>query len=174
MKFAAAVLVSLPAGSPKSSPVFPHRARQQSDERISRRHSSLHGLSHRSERDRVDLAAASDRNRKSTSGRRQRSPITSSTTPTIPRRCSSPVEPTHHPAYSVAATDPLPKNVSVSSGIVRYTLSNASSGFHPTHTTGVVGFMPAQMTDETHLKAETFFTLSPPTVFTSNARTFSR
>ncbi len=73
--------------------------------------------------------------------------------------------------FAVADDDPLPRDVTVASGVVRYGLSRTHTG------AGSGGGAPqlwmlVQMTDDTHLRQEIFFTL--PTAFGSNVRTFAR
>ncbi len=75
--------------------------------------------------------------------------------------------------YSIAATDPLPRDVSVASGKVRYALTNSNSGT-PHGNVGTSAYMLVQMIDDTHVKEEIFSPSSPPTDFTSSARTYSR
>lgn len=78
--------------------------------------------------------------------------------------------------FSIADTDPLPRDVSPASGIVRYTLKRAITG-RPRFTlaeTGIVGYMLVQMTDDMRLRMEMFRAGTPPTEFTTSVGVYSR
>ena len=75
--------------------------------------------------------------------------------------------------FSVAATDPLPRDVSVASGKVLYTLRRGITGLRRPNP-AILGFMLVQMIDDSRVTEEMFAPSSPPTDFTGNARTFSR
>ena len=76
--------------------------------------------------------------------------------------------------FGIAAGDPLPRDVSPRSGRVLYTLSRAITGPPKPGTGGVVGYMLVEMTDDTHIRMQTFPGATPPTDFTSSAGTYSR
>lgn len=75
--------------------------------------------------------------------------------------------------YSVGAGDPAPADVSVGSGKVRYALTVSNSGT-PHGNAGTDYYLLVQMVDDTHIKAERFPPVPPPSDFTAAARTFSR
>lgn len=78
--------------------------------------------------------------------------------------------------FSIAAGDPLPREVSPSSGIVRYTLKRAITG-RPRFTfadSGVIGYMLVQMTDDMRIRMEMFPAGTPPTEFTSGVGVYTR
>jgi hypothetical protein len=76
--------------------------------------------------------------------------------------------------YAIGASDPLPADVSPRSGRVRYALSIAITGPPRPGTPTIAGYMLAEMIDDTHVKVETFQTVTAPADFTSAALTYSR
>lgn len=76
--------------------------------------------------------------------------------------------------FGIAADDPLPADVSPRSGRVRYTLSRAVTGPTKPGTGGLAGYLLVEMTDDTHLRMETFQTNTAPSDFTGSAITLSR
>ncbi len=76
--------------------------------------------------------------------------------------------------FSIAATDPLPRDVSVASGMVRYTLA-AWGETGPGVRTGVpTAQMLVQMLDDQRIRVELFAVSPAATSFTSGAREFVR
>lgn len=78
--------------------------------------------------------------------------------------------------FSIAASDPLPRDVTPASGLVRYTLKRAITG-RPRFTfadSGVIAYMLVQMTDDSRLRMEMFPAANPPTEFTSGAGVYTR
>lgn len=75
--------------------------------------------------------------------------------------------------YAIAATDPLPRDVSVASGKVLYTLTRSISGPNA-NTSGIAGRMLVQMIDDTHIREELFASSASAADFTGTARTFAR
>lgn len=73
--------------------------------------------------------------------------------------------------YEIAATDPLPRDVSVASGKVLYTLARTHGGPNPPHDSIAV-FLLVQLTDDTHMRSEVFS--ARPSDFSSAARTWVR
>ncbi len=75
--------------------------------------------------------------------------------------------------YAIATTDPLPRDVSVASGLVRYTL--AASHMGPGARTGsTVARMLVQLLDERSIRSELFAATESAAAFTSAARVFVR
>ncbi len=73
--------------------------------------------------------------------------------------------------YGIAGADPLPRDVSVASGLVRYTLSGASAQV----VTGVpTARMLVQMLDDQRIRVEMFDLSANAAAFTDNARVFVR
>ena len=72
--------------------------------------------------------------------------------------------------FGIAPGDPAPRDVSVASGRILYTLSGTITG--PPVGVGALGYMLVQMTDDTHIRMETFTTR--PSDFTAAAGTYSR
>lgn len=72
--------------------------------------------------------------------------------------------------FGIAAGDPAPRDVSVSSGRILYTLSGTITG--PPVGAGVQGYMLVQMIDDAHIRMETFTTR--PSDFTAAAGLYSR
>lgn len=77
---------------------------------------------------------------------------------------------THQGVFGFASTDPLPDAVTVSSGCVMYTLHRTYPG--PARVVGAPFWMLVEMTDNTHIRVETFTT--PPTDFTDRALSLLR
>jgi hypothetical protein len=73
--------------------------------------------------------------------------------------------------FGIAAGDPAPRDVSVATGVVLYTITRTYNGPSPP-TGGATSWMLVQMTDDTRMRLEMF--ASRPVDFTGNARTFSR
>lgn len=76
--------------------------------------------------------------------------------------------------FGIAAGDPPPSDVSKGSGRVRYTLLRAITGPPRAGSGGLAGYMLVEMTDDTHIRMETFQTTTPPTEFTGSAGTYAR
>jgi hypothetical protein len=74
--------------------------------------------------------------------------------------------------YSIAAADPLPRDVSPATGRVRYTLTRSRTGL-PVQGTPV-GQMIVQMIDAQRIQAEIVLSLTPVTEFSANARVLIR
>lgn len=68
--------------------------------------------------------------------------------------------------FGIGAANPAPRDVSVTTGLVRYSLYSGSTGPRPSDTSQA-GWMLVQMTDNTHIQWETFpITTTPaPTAF---------
>ena len=75
--------------------------------------------------------------------------------------------------FSTGAAEPRPRDVSVESGLVRYTLTRARTGL-PLLFDTPFGSMLVQMLTDTRMRAEVFAANSRADAFTSNARTFIR
>ena len=75
--------------------------------------------------------------------------------------------------FGIAPTDPDPRNVTVASWKVRYTLYPRNNGLN-SHVSCCAGVLLVQMIDDTHVKEERFATLAAAIDFTANARTFQR
>jgi len=76
--------------------------------------------------------------------------------------------------FSIAATDPLPRDVSVASGMVRYTLA-AWGETGPGVRTGLpTARMLVQMLDDQRIRVELFTVSESATAFTSSAKEFMR
>ena len=75
--------------------------------------------------------------------------------------------------FAIGATDPDPRNVTVGSGMVLYTLTRSTTG-PPRVNTGISGYMLVQMTDDARVREEIFSSTAKPADFTSSARIFSR
>ena len=75
--------------------------------------------------------------------------------------------------FSIGATDPAPKDVTVASGRVLYTLTRTNSG-PPHNNTGISGFLLVQLLDDSHVREEIFPPPAVPADFTGGSRTFSR
>ena len=73
--------------------------------------------------------------------------------------------------YEIAAGDPAPRDVSVASGKVLYTLARTNGGPNPPHDSIPV-FLLVQLTDDTHLLSEAFS--ARPSDFTAAARHWVR
>jgi hypothetical protein len=73
--------------------------------------------------------------------------------------------------YGIAATDPLPRDVSVASGMVRYTLSGA---YAPIVTGTPTARMLVQMLDDQRVRVEMFELSASASAFTGNAMVFTR
>jgi hypothetical protein len=73
--------------------------------------------------------------------------------------------------WSIAPTDPAPRDVSVASGKVLYTVRHTQSGPHPALDGTPVYFL-IQMTDDTHMRSE--LSTVPISDFTSAVRTWVR
>ena len=73
--------------------------------------------------------------------------------------------------YEIAANDPLPRDVSVASGKVLYSLARTNGGPNPPHDSIPV-FLLVQLTDDAHLRSEFFSTRQ--TEFTAAARNWVR
>ena len=74
--------------------------------------------------------------------------------------------------FAIAPGDPLPRDVSVASGVVRYSLFTSRTG--PPIAGPLAGNMLVQMLDGGHLHLEIFPTPAPATGFTGGAKRFSR
>lgn len=74
--------------------------------------------------------------------------------------------------FSIAVTDPAPKDVSVATGPVRYLLTPAQTG--SPFTADPVGRLLVQVLDAGRIKAETFPLSDPAVAFTSAAHQFLR
>lgn len=74
--------------------------------------------------------------------------------------------------FALGAGDALPKDIGVASGKVRLTLTPSRTG--PPFSAAPVGILLLQMTDDTHLRIETFALPSTAPDFTGNSRTFLR
>jgi hypothetical protein len=76
--------------------------------------------------------------------------------------------------FSIAATDPVPRDISVASGMVRYTLA-AWGETGPGIRTGVpTARMLVQMLDDQRIRVELFSVSATAGAFTSNAKEFVR
>ncbi|MFI5179053.1 MAG: hypothetical protein ACHQO8_10835, partial [Vicinamibacterales bacterium] len=70
--------------------------------------------------------------------------------------------------FAIAATDPLPRDVSVASGLVSYTVARARGG-------GALGHLLVQMLDDARIRVELVVPAgAPATAFTAAARIFLR
>ena len=80
--------------------------------------------------------------------------------------------------YSIAATDPLPRDVSVASGLIRYTLApgrGAPSSVPPPPPSSVpIVRLLVQMLDDQSIRVEMFPLAASADAFTSSAKTFLR
>ena len=81
--------------------------------------------------------------------------------------------------YTIGAGDPMPRDVSVSSGLVRYTLFDGPGRpGAPPPGTGVPGAPVArllvQMLDATHARVEMFSPAASADAFTAEAKMFER
>jgi hypothetical protein len=78
--------------------------------------------------------------------------------------------------FSIAAVDPLPRDVSVASGAVRYTLANWGETGQPLRVRSGVATarLLVQMLDDTHIRVELFPVAATAMAFTSNAKEFAR
>lgn len=76
--------------------------------------------------------------------------------------------------FGIGARDPQPRDVSVESGLVLYTLTRTSSGPPKPFSDTPIGSLLVQMVDETHLRMETAPLPLVPAGFSGSARTFSR
>lgn len=74
--------------------------------------------------------------------------------------------------FAIGAGDPLPKDIGSASGKVRLTLTPSRTG--PPFSAAPVGILLLQMTDDAHLRIETFALPSTAPDFTTNSRTFLR
>lgn len=75
--------------------------------------------------------------------------------------------------YAIAATDPLPRDVSVASGTVRYTLAGSHMG--PGTRTGMpIARMLVRMLDDQRIRVEMFTVSESADTFTNNATEFVR
>ena len=74
--------------------------------------------------------------------------------------------------YAIAATDPLPRDVSPATGRVRYTLTRSRTGLPAPGTP--VGQMLVQMLDPQRIQAEIVLSLTPAADFSANARVLIR
>ena len=79
---------------------------------------------------------------------------------------------THQGVFGLASGSPLPRDITVASGRVLYSLYSTRSGPDRPVSTGGEYWMLVQMTDATHLRAEVF--LAKPADFDGNALLFSR
>jgi hypothetical protein len=75
--------------------------------------------------------------------------------------------------FSIAASDPLPKDVTVATGKLIYTLTRTQSGKNP-NTIGIAGRMIVQMLTATQIRAELLLDNTTATEFTGAARTYQR
>ncbi len=73
--------------------------------------------------------------------------------------------------WSIAPSDPAPRDVSVASGKVLYTVRHTQSGPHPALDATPVYFL-IQMTDDTHMRSE--LSTVPLTDFSAAVRTWTR
>ena len=78
--------------------------------------------------------------------------------------------------FSIAATDPIPRDVSVASGAVRYTLATWGETGQPQRVRSGVptARMLVQMLDDQRIRVELFPVSASAEAFTSNAREFVR
>ena len=76
--------------------------------------------------------------------------------------------------FGIAPGDPLPRDVAPSSGQVLYRLTRAITGPPRTDVFTTDAYMLVQMTDDTHIRMQTFSPTAVPDVFTSAAGTFTR
>lgn len=76
--------------------------------------------------------------------------------------------------FGIAPGDPLPREVSMASGRVLYTLSRAITGPPKPGTGGTIAYMLVEMTDATHLRMQAFPAGAVPADFTVAAATYSR
>jgi hypothetical protein len=75
--------------------------------------------------------------------------------------------------FAIAATDPLPRDVSVATGKVRYTITRAQTG-PPISSTGPAGRMLVQMLGDQRIQVEIFSLSASADDFTGSARVFVR
>lgn len=78
--------------------------------------------------------------------------------------------------FSIAAADPIPRDVSVASGAVRYTLATWGETGQPLRVRSGVptARMLVQMLDDQRIRVEVFSVSATAGAFTSNAREFAR
>jgi hypothetical protein len=78
--------------------------------------------------------------------------------------------------FSIAAADPLPRDVSVASGVVRYTLAGWGETGKPQHIRSGIptARMLVQMLDDQRIRVELFPVSATATAFTGSAREFVR
>ncbi len=76
--------------------------------------------------------------------------------------------------FAIGANDPAPRDVSVQSGRVLYTLSRTITGPPKVFAPGIAGYMLVQMTDDTHIRMEMFPPGDEPTDFTNLGQTLTR
>lgn len=74
--------------------------------------------------------------------------------------------------HAIAASDPQPKDIGPATGKVRLTLTPARTGLPVNNSP--VGTLLVQMSDDTHLRIETFPLGDPAAEFTGNSRGFIR
>jgi len=75
--------------------------------------------------------------------------------------------------FGIAATDPSPRDVSVASGRVRYTITRAQTG-PPISSTGPAGRMLVQMLGDQRIQVEIFALSAAADDFTGSSRVFVR
>jgi hypothetical protein len=76
--------------------------------------------------------------------------------------------------FGIAPGDPLPRDVTTSSGKIRYQLTRAITGPPRSNVFTTDAYMLVEMTDDTHIRMQTFLPDTVPDDFTGGAGTFTR